>query len=54
MNMATGYSVFVYRYRDASNRKVWGKVLLSGTVSDDDTSVLRRRLAYMDSEKEHC
>ena len=38
MNMATSYSVFEYLYRDASNCKVWGKLLLSGAVTDEDVT----------------
>lgn len=38
------YCVFEYLYRDASNYKVWGEVLLSGVPSQDDIAALRARL----------
>ena len=38
------YCVFEYLYRDASNYKAWGKILLSGVPSQDDIAALRARL----------
>lgn len=35
------YCVFEYLYRDASNYKAWGKILLSGVSSQDDIATLR-------------
>ena len=37
--MAT-YTVFGYLYRDASNYKVWGSLLLEGAASESDTARL--------------
>lgn len=36
--------VFEYLYRDASNYKAWGTILLSGVPSQTDLVVLRARL----------
>lgn len=36
--------VFEYLYRDASNYKVWGKILLSGLPSQNDIAALRASL----------
>lgn len=36
------YSVFVYCYRDASNYKSWGQVLLQGHASSADDEELRK------------
>lgn len=33
---AKTYSVFEYLYRDASNYKAWGKLLLSGQLQDEE------------------
>lgn len=33
--------VFEYQYRDASNYKAWGAILLSGALSQNDTAALR-------------
>lgn len=41
------YCVFEYLYRDASNYKAWGKLLLSGIPSHSDVSALR---ACLESE----
>lgn len=38
------FSVFDYCYRDASNYKAWGSLLLSGHVSEADVEDLRRHL----------
>jgi len=35
------YCVFEYLYRDASNYKAWGEILLSGVPSQNDIAVLR-------------
>ncbi len=35
-----GCCVFEYLYRDASNYKAWGEILLSGTPSQNDIEVL--------------
>jgi hypothetical protein len=40
-----GYSVFEYLYRDASNYKVWGEILLSGVSSQNNIAILRACLA---------
>jgi hypothetical protein len=36
-----GYCVFEYLYRDASNYKAWGELLLSGIPSQSDIVALR-------------
>jgi hypothetical protein len=36
--------VFEYIYRDASNYKAWGEILLSGVPSQNDIAALRARL----------
>lgn len=36
-----GYCVFEYLYRDASNYKAWGELLLSGTPSHLDEAALK-------------
>ena len=36
--------VFEYLYRDASNYKAWGEILLSGVPSQNDVAALRARL----------
>jgi hypothetical protein len=38
------FSVFDYLYRDASNYKAWGSLLLEGSVTKEDIEVLRARL----------
>lgn len=38
------YCVFEYLYRDASNYKAWGEILLSGVLSQNDTAILRASL----------
>jgi hypothetical protein len=43
----TEYCVFEYLYRDASNYKAWGELLLSGIPSQSDTTALR---ACLESE----
>jgi hypothetical protein len=48
MKMADTFSIFEYLYRDASNYKTWGKLLLSGTVSENDVTTLQR---YLDSKE---
>lgn len=35
------YCIFEYLYRDASNYKAWGKILLSGVLSQNDIATLR-------------
>ncbi len=37
------FSLFEYRYRDASNYKSWGFLLLQGSASSSDIEDLRRR-----------
>lgn len=39
-----GYSIFEYLYRDASNYKAWGEILLSGVSSQNDIALLRASL----------
>lgn len=39
--MRSHCSVFEYLYRDASNYKAWGRILLLGTASPDDVQTLR-------------
>jgi len=36
--------IFEYIYRDASNYKAWGEILLSGVPSQNDIAALRARL----------
>lgn len=38
---SNGYCVFEYLYRDASNYKAWGEILLSGVPSSNDIEALR-------------
>jgi hypothetical protein len=38
------WCVFEYLYRDASNYKAWGEILLSGIPSQDDMAAMRARL----------
>lgn len=38
------YSVFEYLYRDASNYKVWGNVILEGEVTQQQLADIRRSL----------
>lgn len=38
------HCVFEYQYRDASNYKAWGEMLLSGVPSQNDIATLRARL----------
>ena len=47
-NSAQEYCVFEYVYRDASNYKAWGKILLSGIPSQNDTAAL---LACFESDE---
>ena len=35
------FCIFEYRYRDASNYKAWGEVLLSGMPRDNEIAALR-------------
>lgn len=44
--MRSHCSVFEYLYRDASNFKAWGRILLLGTASPDDAQILRRGLDF--------
>lgn len=46
--MAATFSIFEYLYRDASNYKAWGKLLLSGTASENDVTTLQQ---YLDSKE---
>lgn len=39
-----GYSVLEYRYRDAANYKVEGRVLLTGSASAEELQAIRSRL----------
>lgn len=43
-NNSKEYCVFEYLYRDASNYKVWGKILVSGVLSQDDMAEMRAQL----------
>lgn len=36
-----GHCIFEYLYRDASNYKAWGEILLSGVPSQNDIAALR-------------
>lgn len=38
------YSVFEYLYRDASNYKAWGAIILSGAPSQNDIEIFRASL----------
>jgi len=38
------YCIFEYQYRDASNYKARGQVLLDGSAKDDDLKALRAKL----------
>jgi hypothetical protein len=38
------FSVFDYLYRDASNYKAWGSLLLEGSATKEDIGELRARL----------
>lgn len=38
------FSVFEYLYRDASNYKAWGALLLLGAATDANTEAIRRHL----------
>lgn len=38
------FSVFDYLYRDASNYKAWGSLLLEGSATEEDIEVLRVQL----------
>ena len=40
-NSSKEYCVFEYLYRDASNYKAWGELLLSGIPSQSDIATLR-------------
>ena len=40
-NFSQKYCVFEYLYRDASNYKAWGELLLSGTPSQSEIAALR-------------
>lgn len=40
---ASEFSVFEYLYRDASNFKAWGELLLIGKVSEADVTALKNR-----------
>lgn len=44
MSTKRGYSVFEYLYRDASNYKAWGSVLLHGVLSRKEVNELIQRL----------
>jgi hypothetical protein len=44
MDMADTFSIFEYLYRDASNYKAWGKLLLYGAVSECDVTTLKQNL----------
>lgn len=39
--MQTDHTVLEYLYRDASNYKSWGSVLLLGAISPDEEAILR-------------
>ena len=38
------FSIFDYLYRDASNYKAWGHLLLKGTATGDEIKALRAHL----------
>ena len=38
------FSIFDYLYRDASNYKAWGHLLLKGTATKDEVEALRNHL----------
>lgn len=40
-DLPNGHCVFEYLYRDGSNYKAWGEILLSGTPSQNDIEALR-------------
>ncbi len=40
----SNFSVFEYCYRDASNYKAYGRLLLNGIASDVDVQLMRSRL----------
>lgn len=40
------FSVFDYFYRDASNYKAWGTLLLQGACSNSDIESLRKQFDY--------
>jgi len=40
----TGYTLFEYMYRDASNYKAWGQLLLAGQSYPSDIAALRSTL----------
>ncbi len=40
----TGLNIFEYCYRDAANYKVWGALLLQGTVTISDIEKLQSKL----------
>jgi hypothetical protein len=44
MDKVNDFSIFEYLYRDASNYKAWGKLLLSGTVSESCVITLQQCL----------
>lgn len=43
-DLSKEYCVFEYLYRDASNYKAWGELLLTGIPSQSDIAALRARL----------
>lgn len=46
--MEKTFSIFEYLYRDASNYKAWGKLLLFGTGTESDVTTLQQ---YLDCEE---
>ncbi|MCK4951833.1 MAG: hypothetical protein KAS48_08440 [Gammaproteobacteria bacterium] len=40
------YSVMEYLYRDANNFKAWGKILLSGTLTNNDVTEIKTLLDF--------
>lgn len=42
--MTTNFTVFEYLYRDASNYKAWGAILLEGAFTPQDEAALRSQL----------
>jgi hypothetical protein len=40
----TKFCIFEYLYRDASNYKAWGEVLLSGAPTENEIAALRASL----------
>lgn len=46
--MSDSFSIFEYLYRDASNYKAWGRIMLSGAASMQDYNCL---ISYLESSQ---